>query len=299
MKRWLITWFKAARAPFLVVSLLPALLGGVMAAARGSFDVGIFLFATLGVVMAHSAADFVDDYFDFKKGNLGNKVQQFHDSPLISGEVSLNQVLIAIGICLLAAFLSGVYVLIKVGLPVVILVAAGLFIVFFYTSPPLRLNYRGLGETLLFLAFGPLIVVGIVYVLSGSFSWEALVVSLVPGIFTMNVGIVSNTFDVPDDIKSGKRTLPVRFGQAAAVRLMAVDSITAYLAVALGAAFGLLPAWSWLALLTIPLAWNAVQHASRYNEETHYAPAMGRAIALSALATLALTAAYALTLWAG
>ena len=45
------------------------------------------------------------------------------------------------------------------------LMGAGAFIVFFYTSPPFMLNYRGLGETALFLAFGPMIVWGIAFVL--------------------------------------------------------------------------------------------------------------------------------------
>ncbi len=299
MKEWLITWFKAARAPFLVVSLLPCLLGGAMAYLRGSFNMLHFVLATIGIVMAHSAADFIDDYFDFKKGNLGNKVQQFHDSPLIDGKVTLNQVLVAIILCLAIALACGVYLLAVVGLPVVVLVAIGLFIVFFYTSPPVRLNYRGLGETALFLAFGPMIVVGMLYVLSGQFSPEALVVSLVPGIFTMNVGVVSNTFDVPDDIKSGKRTLPVRFGQANAVRLLASGSAAAYLAILLGAAFGLLPVWTLLVLLSAPLAVDTVRHASRYSDDSHYTPAMGRAIALSSVACLLLTVGYLIPILAG
>ncbi|NTU75303.1 MAG: prenyltransferase [Anaerolineaceae bacterium] len=292
MKAWLLTWFKAARAPFLVVSLLPALLAGAIAFSHGKLDVGIFIAATIGVVMAHSAGDFVDDYFDFKNGNLGNKVQQFHDSPLIDGKVTLKQVFIATVICLAIAFAAGLYVFLKVGLPVVVMVLIGLFIVLFYTSPPLKMNYRGFGETMLFLAFGPMIVVGMVYVLTGQFSLEAVIISLVPGIFTMNVGIVSNTFDVPDDIKSGKRTMPVRFGQANAVRIMAVDSVVAYLAVVIAVVVGILPVWTLLVLLSAPLAVTAIRHASQYADESHYTPAMGRSIALSSVATVLLLIAY-------
>ncbi|MEN6436719.1 MAG: prenyltransferase [Anaerolineaceae bacterium] len=294
MKQWLVTWFKAARAPFLIVSILPSLLGGIIAYAHGSFDTLIFIMATLGVVMAHSASDFVDDYFDFQKGNLGNKVQQFHDSPLIDGKVSLKQVLIAIVICLAIAFAAGVIVFIEVGYPVLILVGGGLIAVFFYTSPPLKLNYRGLGETVLFLAFGPMIVFGIWYVLTGKVTIEPFLISLIPGIFTMNVGIVSNTFDYHDDLRSGKRTLSVRFGQAAAIRIMLVDTVIAYLAIVAGVIFHVIPIWALLVLLTIPLAVNMLQHAAKYDDESHYTPAMGRIIALSSAATLLLILAYAL-----
>jgi len=293
VKEWLVIWFKAARAPFLVVSLLPALLGGAMSLySQGNINLLAFVLATIGIVMAHSAGDFVDDYFDFKKGNLGNKVQQFHDSPLIDGKVTVNQVLFATGLCLFIALVSGIFLLIQVGLPVLVLVLVGLFIVLFYTSPPLRLNYRGLGETMLFLAFGPMILVGMVYVLTGQFSLAAGVISLIPGIFTMNVGVVSNTFDHDDDIKSGKFTLPVRLGQANAVKAMAVFTAIAYLAILIGVIASLLPVWTLLVMLTIPLSINTIQHAMQYANEKHYTPAMTRAIALSSIATILLIVAY-------
>jgi 1,4-dihydroxy-2-naphthoate octaprenyltransferase len=297
MKQWLVTWFKAARAPFLVVSILPCLLGGAMAYARGSFDMLIFVLATVGIVLAHSAGDFVDDYFDYQTGNLGNKVQQFHDSPLIDGKVSLKQVLTAIIVCLAISFVAGVVTFIKVGYPVLVLVAAGLVAVFFYTSPPLKLNYRGLGETVLFLAFGPMIVFGVWYVLTGKVTAEPFLISFVPGIFTMNVGVVSNTFDYHDDVRSGKRTLSVRFGQAAALRIIAITTVVAYLSIVLGALSGILPIWTLLALLTVPLALNMLHHAGKYADESHYTPAMGRIIALSSVATAILITAYILEIW--
>jgi 1,4-dihydroxy-2-naphthoate polyprenyltransferase len=296
MNAWLSTWFKAARAPFLVVSFLPALLGGIVAVSNGPIHMGVFIAAVIGIVMAHSAADFIDDYFDYKKGNLGNKVQQFHDSPLIDQRVTLNQVLIATAICLVIAGAAGIYVLMQAGAVVLLLVAVGAFIVFFYTSPPLMLNYRGLGETMLFLAFGPMIVVGVDMVLTGRFGWEALLLSIVPGVFTMNVGVVSNTFDYLDDIKSGKRTISVRFGQPATVRLIAIGSVIAYLCVILGVVFKLLPVWTLLVLLTIPLAVDTVRNVNRFNDESCYTPAMTRAIALSSVASILLIAAYGIML---
>lgn len=297
MKEWLVTWFKAARAPFLVVSLLPALLGGAVAASQNQIHMGIFIACVLGVVMAHSAADFIDDYFDYKKGNLGNKVEQFHDSPLIDQKVTLNQVLIAISICLAISLVTGLNVFVQVGMPVVWMVLIGAFIVFFYTSPPVMLNYRGLGETAIFLAFGPMIVIGVYAALTGRFSWEPLIVSLVPGIFTMVIVLVSNTYDFHDDVKSGKRTFAVRFGQAAAVRLMAVTSIVAYLAIIIGMLAGLIPAWTLLVLLTVPLAYDTVKFASKFEDESRYKAAMTRAIALSSIACIILLIAYCIVIF--
>ncbi|ROL56353.1 prenyltransferase, partial [Bacteroidetes/Chlorobi group bacterium ChocPot_Mid] len=210
MINWLKVWFKAARAPFLVVSFIPCLVGGAMAYSTGSFDWMIFITVTIGIVMAHSAGDFIDDYFDFKTGNLGNKEKQFHDSPLIDQKVTAGQVLFAFLLCMAIALACGIYLLFTVGMPVITMTLIGAFIVLFYTSPPLKLNYRGLGETMLFIAFGPLIVFGVYYVLTGNMQWEPIIAGIPLGIFTMNVGLVSNTFDYFDDVESNKKAIPVR-----------------------------------------------------------------------------------------
>jgi 1,4-dihydroxy-2-naphthoate polyprenyltransferase len=296
VREWFITWFKAARAPFLVVSFIPAVLGGVIAYRDGGFDWKVFIIVTLGVVMAHSAADFIDDYFDFKTGNLGNKIQQFHDSPLIDGKVTTGQVLVATLLCLAIAGGAGLYLLLEVGYPVVIMTTIGAFIVFFYTSPPIKLNYRGLGETMLFIAFGPMIVFGVYFVLTREFSFEALLASVPLGIFTMNVGMVSNTFDYHDDVASGKRSIPVRIGQAGAVRLIVCANIIAYAAIIIGALSGLVPMWTLLMLTTAPVAVQVVRRTRLYQETSNYTPAMTAAIALSTIAGILLCVAYGIAI---
>lgn len=296
IKEWFIVWFKAARAPFLVVSFLPSVLGGMVAWYYDSagFDWIVFIVATVGIVMAHSAADFIDDYFDFLKGNLGNKEKQFHDSPLIDGKVTLKQVAVATAICLVIAFASGIYLLINVGMPVIWMTLAGTFIVFFYTSPPVKLNYRGLGETALFFAFGPLITFGVFYVITGQLSLEAFLIGIVPGIFTMNVGLVSNTFDYEDDVVSGKKCIPVRFGQKNAVRVLGTVSVLAYLVQIGGVIAGLMPWWTLIVLVTIPLAYKIIQATSLYSDRSNYTKAMTKAIALASLSSIILTIGYLL-----
>lgn len=292
VKETISVWLKAARAPFLIVSFIPAVLGGIIAYYNGYFDWTIFVLATIGIVMAHSAGDFVDDYFDYINGNLGNKEQQFHDSPLISGKVTLRQVLIATIICLAIAGGIGIYLLFKIGMPVLYLMLAGTFIVLFYTSPPVRLNYRGLGETALFFAFGPMIVVGIYYVLTGTITWEPVFASLPLGIFTMNVGIVSNTFDYEDDIKNGKKCIPVRFGQPFAVRLVIIGTVLAYLSIIAGVLLGFMPAWSLISLATIPLAIGVIVKTSKFHETSNYTSAMGMAIGLTTIMGIMMVGGY-------
>jgi len=296
-KEWIVVWAKAARAPFLIVSFLPAVLGGFIAWSHGAMDWTAFALAVLGVVMAHSAADFFDDYYDFKTGNLGNKDQQFHDSPLISGEVTVGQVLFAALLCMIVALGCGVYLFIKEPEAVLWLTLGGAFIVFFYTAPPIRLNYRGLGELMLFFAFGPMIVLGVYWVITGHFSWEPLIAAIAPGIFTMNVGIVSNIFDHDDDVENGKYTMPVRFGRPAAVRILTAVTLLAYLSIGLGVLLGHLPFWALLVFLTLPLAYTTVRESFHYTDLSRYTKAMTQAIATTSLTGILLIAAYALAMW--
>jgi 1,4-dihydroxy-2-naphthoate octaprenyltransferase len=297
LKETFIVWFKAARAPFLVISIIPAVLAGLIARSHGPIDWTLFVLVAVGVVMAHSAGDFVDDYFDFKKGNLGNKEKQFHDSPLIDGKVTPRQVLAAALACVAIALATGVYALLKVGMPVIYLTGIGVVAVFFYTSPPLMLNYRGLGETVLFVAFGPLIVWGIYYVLNQTFNWAPVLASIPLGVFTMNVGVVSNTFDHDDDVKSGKRTFPVRFGQTAAVRLIIVGSLLSYIALIIGVIFHLMTPWTLIAFLGLPLAFAVVKKTSLFTDLSNYTEAMTKAIALSSVTGLLLCLAYGIAIF--
>ncbi len=296
-KEYIIVWAKAARAPFLIVSFLPAVLGGIIAMSDAQFAWWPFIIAVFGVVMAHSAADFFDDYYDYLSGNLGNKEKQFHDSPLISGEVTLNQVLFAAILCFVVGLLCGVYLLFLQPTAVISMTLLGAIAVFFYTAPPLKLNYRGLGELVLFFAFGPLIVLGIYWVVAGEFSWEAVIAAIAPGVFTMNVGIVSNIFDHDDDIASKKYTMPVRFGQANAVKVLAAGIILAYLSIILGIVFGMLPVYALLVLLTIPLTYQTVRASANFHDLDLYTGAMTKAIATASLSSVLLIVAYLLDMW--
>jgi len=287
-----VTWLKAARAPFLTVSAIPAVLGGVVAWADGHTDWLLFLLAVTGVVMAQSAADFFDDYFDFHDGSVANKDRQFHDSPLFAGRVTAKQVAVAGILCTAIAAGIGVYLFVRVGMPVLVLALLGGFFVFFYTAPPFRLNFRGFGEVALFLGFGPALVLGVYYVLTGEIGWGPVVAGIPLGVFTMNVGHVSNMFDVPSDIEAGKTTLAVLVGQKVGLILLAVFSLVGYVVLILGALLELLPLPTLIALATLPLAVQTVRKTRLYSQPDGYLPAMSWAIAATSLTGILVTVGY-------
>lgn len=147
---------------------------------------------------------------------------------------------------------------------------------------------------MLFLAFSPLAVVGVYYVLKGQIQAGPILASIPLGIFTMNVGLVSNTFDYHDNVASGKKCIPVLVGQRNAVGVIRAGNILAYLAVITGVILRLLPVWTLLMLLTLPLAFLVVKEAKRFEDTENYTSAMTKAITLSTVAGSILWLAYLL-----
>ncbi len=294
IRDWIIIWLKAVRAPFLVMSLLPVLLAGAIALVNGQFNGWLLFLVVTGVLLAHSAADLFDDFYDFKTGNDGSKEHKFHDNPLFKGQISIRQVLNAALFCTIVALGIGIYLLVEVGWPAFYLTLGGAFIMFFYTAPPIRLNYHGLGEVVIFLSFGPMIIFGTYFVVTGQPSFEPLLVSIAPGIFTMNVGLISNIFDYEDDIKYSKQSIPVRFGRKAGINVLIGGSVLAYVAILLGVFAQILPATGLLAFLTIPFSLNTIKYSKQYQDHSNLIPARLNAIKLAALTSVLLSLGYLL-----
>lgn len=299
IKEWTIIWFKAVRGPFLIMSVLPVLLGGVIAFQSNQFNGWFLVLVLLGVLLAHAAADLFDDFYDYRTGNVGSKEHKFHDNPLFKGQISVRQVLTAAVLCTLTAAIIGVYLLATVGLPVLYLTLGGAFILFFYTAPPFRLNYYGLGEIVIFLAFGPMIIFGTYYVVTGQISMEPVLISIAPGIFTMNVGLISNIFDYEDDLAHDKMSIPVRFGRTAGLRVLMIGNALAYLSILLGVIFQILPIGCLLIFLSLPLSLNTVRWTRKYQQMDNIKPARLNAIKLAALSSLLLGIGYLISHFAG
>lgn len=292
IKEWTIIWFKAVRGPFLIMSVLPVLLGGIIAYQNSQFNGWFLLMVLLGVLLAHSAADLFDDFYDYRTGNAGSKDHKFHDNPLFKGQISIRQVLTAAVLCTAVAAIIGVYLLVEVGMPVLYLTIGGAFILFFYTAPPFRLNYHGLGEIVIFLAFGPMIIFGTFYVVTGQFSLEPVLASIAPGIFTMNVGLISNIFDYEDDLAHDKMSIPVRFGRATGMNVLIFGNGIAYLSILLGVIFQILPMGCLLMFLSLPLSINAVKWTRQFQLMENIKPARLNAIKLAAISSFLLGIGY-------
>jgi 1,4-dihydroxy-2-naphthoate octaprenyltransferase len=265
-------WWKAFRFHFASASFMPAILGGMIAwTTDGEFHYGYFLLVMLGLILNHLALNMTDDYYDFR-----HLVDVFdpHGNPYSGGSGTLSKglispgnmrnvfatfYLIAIGIGICLGILRGAFIF--------FLLAFGFFCAFFYTAPPVRFGYRGLGEIAQLLCFGPGIGLGAYYVQTQRVSWEAFWGTLPFGIMLFSMITINEVPDYVEDRKAGKLNLVARFGRETGVWLFSLSLLSAYGVILAGVILGRIPILGLISCLTLPIAFKTISILRTYYQE--------------------------------
>jgi 1,4-dihydroxy-2-naphthoate octaprenyltransferase len=166
---------------------------------------------------------------------------------------------IAIGIGLFLGIMRGAFIL--------FLLALGFFCAFFYTAPPIRFGYRGLGEIAQLLCFGPGIGIGAYYVQAQRISWEAFWGTLPFGIMLFSMITINEIPDYFEDRKGGKLNLVARFGREKGVWLFILSLLSAYGAILAGVALGRIPILGLISFLTLPIAYRTISVLRNYYQD--------------------------------
>jgi 1,4-dihydroxy-2-naphthoate octaprenyltransferase len=269
---------------FLYAGLLPYLLGAAWAyAIGGRFDVPVFWSGLAGVILAVIGVEAFNEYFDARMGT-----DRVFDP---SDRAPISQAIFWIGTAAFAGALAvGVYLTWRGGWPILAFAVLGGMAAIFYEAPPIRWSYRGLGETVIALSYGPWMVLGSLYLHTGALAWGAFWASLVPGLLIMSLAVVNAIPDFHQDTLVGKRNLVVRLGRRRAVTLY-VGLAAAALAVAVaGVAAGRFPPACLAALAAAPLLWTSARRArASYDKPRQFVAAVRSIVGCYALAVVLFT----------
>ncbi|HEY7600401.1 MAG TPA: prenyltransferase [Candidatus Limnocylindrales bacterium] len=254
---WLI--LRSTRLPFLSATFVPVLVGLAIAALHGFFEPLPAVLTLVGAAAVHLALNVANDVFDARSGadelNV-NPTQYSGGSRVIQyGLVSLRgMALISLG-CYAVALACGLALLaLRPSVELLVIGVIGLLVSVFYTAPPFKLVYRGLGEVAVALGFGPLMLVGAYVVQSGGrLALEPVLASLPIALLVALILYVNEVPDVPADARAGKRTLPVRLPRTTIVNGFWLAALAAFAAIGAGVLAGVLPIPTLLALLPLPL----------------------------------------------
>jgi 1,4-dihydroxy-2-naphthoate polyprenyltransferase len=261
------------RVPFLQATFVPVILGGVIAwEVAGKFNWSTFLLTILGASLIQIASNMFNDYFDFKSGN---DLQVKHQNPfagggriLTAGLIKPTTHLIVSTSCLIIGSLIGFYFIFALQLYQVFwLGLIGVLSTYFYVGPPFRLAYRGLGEFILGVNFGPVVTLGSFYVQTGSFASATvpLLASIPIGLLITAVLWINEFPDMDADKAVGKKTLVLRLGYMRSVAIYIGLLATSYFLLLLYAilkVFVTFPITSFatlIALFSLPFALKAVR----------------------------------------
>ncbi len=277
---------------FLYAGLLPYLLGAAWAYGRAdAFDTTSFWSGLCGVVLAVIGVEAFNEYFDSRMGT--DRVFNPDDLPPMSDAV------LWLGIIAFAGALAvGVHLTVRGGWPILAFALLGGAAAIFYVAPPIRWAYRGLGELVIALSYGPWMVLGSLYLHTRAVSWAALAASLVPGCLIMALAVVNAIPDYHQDRLVGKRNLVVRLGRRRAVWLYLALAATGLLVVPAGVVTGIFPTVSLAALLGLPLLVASGRAAVRsYESPRKFVPAVRSIVGCYLVSVLLFTGGVLVQAW--
>tara|TARA_R110002049_G_scaffold208811_14_gene379341 strand:- start:4016 stop:5008 length:993 start_codon:yes stop_codon:yes gene_type:complete len=205
-------WLVACRASVLFMTFTAAALGGLMAWRAGYFQWDLWLAAVLGLLFAHATNNLLNDYTDSRRGiDKDNYYRnQYGVHVLEDGLMNERQFWRYLGVTAGVALLLGGWLVFQRAGLTLDLMLAGSFFVLFYTWP---LKYYGLGEPAVLLVWGPLMVGGTYYVLTGSWSADVAWLSVVFALGPTTVLFGKHTDKLEADKAKGVNTLPVIIGE--------------------------------------------------------------------------------------
>ncbi len=291
-----LVWVKELRAPFFTAVLIPVFLGASVAwFSLGAFDLTYFVLTLIGAVCVNAGTNLANDYFDYKSGC--DSVNEGFSSPfsggsglLPGGVVNPRKVYVASLVSFVLAGIIGLFLALTRGWVIVVLGLVGVFSGYFYTT---QLASRGIGELIVGLNCGPLVVLGSYYVQTQTIALEPIVASIPIGILILEVLWINEIPDYYADAQAGKKTLVTRIGRKRAADVYGILMFSTYAAILLGVLFSLMPAFTLISFLTMPFAIKAVFVARKHYEDPRkLIPANAGTILVHLLTGLLLCIAY-------
>lgn len=221
VSRWLI----ATRSAVLVMTFVSAAMAGLLAWRDGAFDLLLWSLVTSGLLLAHATNNLLNDLTDHWKGvDRDNYFRsQYGPQPLEHGLLTPRQMMGYVAVTGGAALACGLALVGLRGEATLTLLALGAFFVLFYTWP---LKYIGLGEVAVIVVWGPLMVGGGYYVITGGIDLPVVVASLPVALAATTVLFGKHIDKLEADAAKGIRTLPVLLGHRLA-RHFTIGMLTA------------------------------------------------------------------------
>jgi 1,4-dihydroxy-2-naphthoate octaprenyltransferase len=218
--------------------------------------------AVIGAVVFQISGNLISDYFDYTRGV--DREDTFGSSRLLVNQTFKPRTILRYGISFITfGALLGLYLVSQTGWPLLIIGSFGFVGAAFYYL----FKSRALGDTLIFLIYGPLISIGVFYVMTGLLDWRIVALSLPIAFITVNILHANNTRDIAHDKRANIKTSAMLLGVRASVfKYKLLLTLTYLLMIALVVA-GILHLATLCVFLTLPLAIGNCRTMEQAHEE--------------------------------
>jgi len=207
-----------SRLPFLLPGLAALITGISIALIQGyELDFGLGAISLAGLSFIMLATYYLNEYFDYEGDSINKGFTKFSGGSraIIDLDVPRRTAKLAgmLSIAILASIMCVYFIFYFEDYPFLVVFAlAGAFFGIFYSSPPFKWAYRGVGEILIGLCYGLLAVVSGYYLVTSDLSQMALMISLPASSSIIGVILANELSDFEADKIVGKKNIVVRAG---------------------------------------------------------------------------------------
>lgn len=252
-------WYNAFRPWTLHGAVVPVVIGGMVAYNDGSFNWWIFIMVVICGCLLQSAANLLNTYGDFEKG-LDTAENTIRSPELVSGKLTPKHVLMAGLACLGIVALCGLVFIWYIGWGILLFGLIGIAGAGLYTVG-LSYKYHGLGLVSVFLLMGMLMPAGTYYVMTGTLTWEVILLSI-PNAFILTAVLSGNeTRDYNKDREAGVGTLSQHLSYEGSMKLYLALNFIAFPILAALIVFGIAPWTCALAFLMLYEFWMLLKNS--------------------------------------
>ena len=200
-------WFWGIRPFSLSASTAPILVGTSLATTVTTINLNLFILCLTGSIAIQIGTNLTDEYSDHRSTGSSSKFLAPH-KVIQRGLLSERSVLAGIAIVFGYGICAGLIITYLVGFPILIIGLTSVAVAYLYAGGPKPLGHIGLGEIIVFVFMGPVMVMSAYFVQVQSISILALIVSIPVGCIVTAILHCNNMRDTSEDSQTGKSASP-------------------------------------------------------------------------------------------
>ncbi len=290
----IVSWIGLSRPPFHSVGVLPFLLGTFLAwRMEGAFNPTVFFLGVAGVILVMLSTYHAGEYFDYREDVISKKIfpsrfaggSGIMPAGLLPGWVPLLTSIAAF----IAAAIIGLVLQFHIGTGslTMILGCLGAFPGFFYSTRPVRLVQRGVGELFIGFCYGWLPVASSFYIQTGYIHELINILSIPIGLTIFNVILLNEFPDHQADLKTGKKNILVRIGKTKGTVLYITVSVLSWVSMILSfrADIALKGLYLYIPVMAVSVFISAMMMLGRHRDKEILEMLCGLNIAVNLLTT--------------